>query len=160
MLYSSEHPTPPSWSTSKITAACAITFCAPNPPRSPDSDASLTRFSALNYVFRSIGFAGECLGQHSGSDQEANLGDGHGFRAFTIALCHSTPSSSYLFSIYPKKKVNETAVIRWDYGDPTLGTCKETVEGGNHLRYWTQTGSEANRCGLLALTDDRLFTAF
>ena len=43
------------------------------------------------------------------------------------------------------KKVNETAVIRLDYGDPTLGTCKETVEGGNHFRYWTQTGGEADR---------------
>ncbi|KAF8260263.1 hypothetical protein EI94DRAFT_918191 [Lactarius quietus] len=73
----------------------------------------------LRNLFLSIGFAGECLGQHSGSDQEANLGDGHGY-------------------------LNETAVIRWDYGDPTLGTCKETVEGGNHFRYWTQTGSGAD----------------
>jgi hypothetical protein len=38
-----------------------------------------------------------------------------------------------------------------DYGDPTLGTCKETVEGGNHFRYWTQTGGDADRCGLFAL---------
>ncbi|KAH9014289.1 hypothetical protein EDB84DRAFT_1530082 [Lactarius hengduanensis] len=83
----------------------------------------------LRNYFLSIGFAGECLGQHSGSDQAVNLGDGHGY-------------------------LNETAVIRWDYGDPTLGTCKETVQGGNHFRYWTQTGSEANRCALLALTDD------
>ncbi|KAH9057400.1 hypothetical protein EDB87DRAFT_1107538 [Lactarius vividus] len=73
----------------------------------------------LRNYFLSIGFAGECLGQHSGSDQAANLGDGHGY-------------------------LNETAVMRWDYGDPTLGTCKETVQGGNHFRYWTQTGSEAN----------------
>ncbi|KAH8981883.1 hypothetical protein EDB92DRAFT_1952784 [Lactarius akahatsu] len=83
----------------------------------------------LRNYFLSIGFAGECLGQHSGSNQAANLGDGHGY-------------------------LNETAVMRWDYGDPTLGTCKETVQGGNHFRYWTQTGSEANRCALLALTDD------
>jgi hypothetical protein len=45
--------------------------------------------------------------------------------------------------------VNETAVIRWDYGDPTLGTCKETIQGGNHFRYWMQTGSLANRCVLV-----------
>ncbi|KAI0276793.1 hypothetical protein BGY98DRAFT_983817 [Russula aff. rugulosa BPL654] len=73
----------------------------------------------LRNYFLSFGFAGECLGQHSGSDQEGNLGDGHGY-------------------------LNETAVIRYDYGDPTLGTCKETVEGGNHFRYWTQSGSSAN----------------
>jgi hypothetical protein len=36
-------------------------------------------------------------------------------------------------------------VIRLDYGDPTLGTCKETVEGGNHFRYWIQSGGEADR---------------
>ena len=45
-----------------------------------------------------------------------------------------------------KKTENETAVIRYDYGDPTLGTCKETILGGNHFRYWPQEGSEANRC--------------
>ncbi|KAH9976550.1 hypothetical protein BJV74DRAFT_861849 [Russula compacta] len=71
-----------------------------------------------NYL-QSFGFASECLGQHSGSDQEANLGDGQGY-------------------------LNETAVIRYDYGDPTLGTCKETVEGGNHFRYWRQTGGQAD----------------
>ncbi|THH07272.1 hypothetical protein EW145_g3498 [Phellinidium pouzarii] len=71
-----------------------------------------------NYYF-AIGFAGECLGQHAGSDQEANLGDGNGY-------------------------LNETAVIRWDYGDPTLGTCTETVKGGNHFRYWVQNGKSGN----------------
>jgi len=73
----------------------------------------------LRNYYASIGFSGECLGQHEGSDQEADLGDGHGY-------------------------LNETAVIRWDYGDPTLGTCKETIEGGNHFRYWIQNGDEAN----------------
>ena len=47
-------------------------------------------------------------------------------------------------------QVNETAVIRLDYGDPTLGTCKETVEGGNHFRYWIQSGSSANRYYVLS----------
>jgi hypothetical protein len=91
--------------------------------------------------YRSMEFAGECLGQHSGGDQLANLGDGHGYRASPI------PLSLLIFS-FPLQ-VNETAVIRYDYGDPTLGTCKETILGGNHFRYWTQTGSEANRCGPL-----------
>ena len=43
----------------------------------------------------------------------------------------------------------ETAVIRWDYGDPALGSCKETIEGGNHFRYWVQNGPSANRCASL-----------
>jgi len=72
----------------------------------------------LNY-YLSIGFANECLGQHEGAPQTANLGDGNGVR-------------------------NETAVMRWDYGDPSLGTCKETIEGGNHFRYWTQDGPSGN----------------
>jgi hypothetical protein len=38
--------------------------------------------------------------------------------------------------------------MRWDYGDPTLGTCKESIEGGNHFRYWAQTGGSADRCVL------------
>ena len=95
-------------------------------------------------MFRSFNFAGECLGQHSGSDQEANLGDGQGYRASSVNFF--LPSVFHLISfLCDKKKVNETAVIRLDYGDPTLGTCKETVEGGNHFRYWTQTGGEADR---------------
>jgi len=40
---------------------------------------------------------------------------------------------------------NETGVIRLDYGDPEFGTCKETIQGGNHFRYWIQDGSSANR---------------
>lgn len=71
----------------------------------------------LRNYFLSFGFAGECLGQHSGSDQTANLGDGNGPR-------------------------NETAVMRWDYGNPTVGTCQETVSGGNHFRYWVQNGKD------------------
>jgi len=30
--------------------------------------------------------------------------------------------------------------MRWDYGNPTVGTCEETVSGGNHFRYWVQNG--------------------
>lgn len=41
---------------------------------------------------------------------------------------------------------NETAVMRFDYDDPYLGTCQETVKGGNHFRYWTQNGKDANTC--------------
>ncbi|KAF8625956.1 hypothetical protein AX17_006681 [Amanita inopinata Kibby_2008] len=73
----------------------------------------------LQNYFTSIGFGGECLGQHMGDNQRANLGDGHGYQ-------------------------NETAEMRWAYGDPQLGTCKETVQGGNHFRYWTQDGPSAN----------------
>ncbi|KIM80967.1 hypothetical protein PILCRDRAFT_72410 [Piloderma croceum F 1598] len=73
----------------------------------------------LRNFFLSFGFSAECLGQHSGAPQEANLGDGDGFQ-------------------------NETAVIRLDYGNPALGSCEETVEGGNHFRYWVQNGPSAD----------------
>ncbi|EIW74643.1 hypothetical protein CONPUDRAFT_113204 [Coniophora puteana RWD-64-598 SS2] len=69
--------------------------------------------------FQSVGFSTECLGQHSGDNQAANLGDGHGY-------------------------LNQTAVIRWDYGDATVGTCEETIEGGDHIRYWIQNGPSAD----------------
>lgn len=80
----------------------------------------------LNF-FLSIDFAGECLGQHMGEPQQANLGDGRGF-------------------------VNESAVLRYDYGDPALGTCQETVQGGNHFRFWRQSGSSANSSALFMAT--------
>ncbi|KIM40952.1 hypothetical protein M413DRAFT_445725 [Hebeloma cylindrosporum] len=80
-----------------------------------DSEAN----GGLRNYFLSFGFSGECLGQHSGSNQAANLGDGNGYR-------------------------NKTAVIRWNYGDAQLGACKETIQGGNHFRYWVQNGPAGN----------------
>jgi len=73
----------------------------------------------LRNYFLSFGYSSECLGQHLGDDQAANLGDGKGL-------------------------LNETAVIRWNYGDPELGSCKETIEGGGHFRYWVQNGPNAD----------------
>ncbi|GLB38679.1 hypothetical protein LshimejAT787_0505440 [Lyophyllum shimeji] len=73
----------------------------------------------LRNYFLSLGFSAECLGQVSVGNQMANLGDGKGY-------------------------LDETAVLRWNYGDPQLGTCKETIQGGNHFRYWVQDGPEAN----------------
>ncbi|KAI0322381.1 hypothetical protein OF83DRAFT_799235 [Amylostereum chailletii] len=73
----------------------------------------------LRNYFQALGFSGECLGQHQGAHQQANLGDGNGY-------------------------LNETAVIRWNYGDPSIGTCKESVIGGNHFRYWVQDGKNGN----------------
>jgi len=73
----------------------------------------------LRNYFLSFRFSAECLGQHAGAPQAADLGDGNGFK-------------------------NETAVIRLDYGNPALGSCEETVEGGNHFRYWIQNGPSAD----------------
>lgn len=51
----------------------------------------------------------ECLGIHLGDPQSANLGDGNGW-------------------------VNQTAELREDYGHANVGTCLESVIGGNHFR--------------------------
>ncbi|KAL0578536.1 hypothetical protein V5O48_003479, partial [Marasmius crinis-equi] len=72
----------------------------------------------LNF-FLSLQFSGECLGQHAGNSQQVNLGDGHDY-------------------------LNETAVIRYNYGDPQLGSCQESIKGGNHFRYWVQNGPNEN----------------
>jgi len=81
--------------------------------------------------FLSVGFASECLGQHEGAPQTADLGDGNGF-------------------------LNETNELRWDYEDPSLGTCKETVEGGNHFRYWMQKGKSADSGAIFLATSYEL----
>ncbi|TDL22554.1 hypothetical protein BD410DRAFT_788372 [Rickenella mellea] len=82
------------------------------------SPAVLTDSGFLNYV-RSLGFSQECLGIHSGTPQTANLGDGHG-------------------------ATNQVTELRQDYGDAGLGTCLESLLGGNHLRMWRQNGPSAN----------------
>jgi len=72
----------------------------------------------VNYA-RAIGYSVECLGMHIGTPQLADLGDGSG----------------------PKP---ELGVIRQAYGVPSLGTCWESLVGGNHFRYWRQNGPKAN----------------
>jgi len=85
----------------------------------------------LQNYFLSLGFGGECLGQHIGNDQAANLGDGNGV-------------------------LNETAEMRWAYGDPQFGTCKETVNGGDHFRYWIQNGLSGNSGAIFMATSYEL----
>jgi len=82
------------------------------------SPAVLTDAGFLNFA-KAIGFSTECLGIHLGGPQSANLGDGNGY-------------------------VNQTVELREDYGDPVLGTCLESLIGGNHLRVFRQNGSEAD----------------
>ncbi|KAJ7648059.1 hypothetical protein FB45DRAFT_212771 [Roridomyces roridus] len=78
----------------------------------------LTDDGFLTYI-QSIGFSFECLGLHLGGPQSANLGDGNGW-------------------------VNQTAEYRQDYGSPDVGTCLESLIGGNHLRVFRQNGPQAN----------------
>ncbi|KAJ7497154.1 hypothetical protein FB451DRAFT_218913 [Mycena latifolia] len=75
--------------------------------------------SDLGEPLNAIGFSTECLGIHLGGPQSANLGDGNGF-------------------------VNQTVELRQDYGDPNLGTCLESLIGGNHLRVFRQNGPQAD----------------
>ncbi|KAM6502362.1 hypothetical protein JOM56_002339 [Amanita muscaria] len=82
------------------------------------SPAVLTDGGILNYA-RAIGFSTECLGIHIGDPQSANLGDGHGW-------------------------VNQTVELREDYGNPLVGTCLESLIGGNHFRVYRQNGPSAN----------------
>ncbi|KAJ7071959.1 hypothetical protein C8F01DRAFT_1101974 [Mycena amicta] len=77
----------------------------------------LTPDGFLQYA-QAIGFDRECLGLHLGDPQSANLGDGRG-------------------------DVNETAVIRQSFGIPGIGTCVESLTGGNHFRIFPQAGSGA-----------------
>jgi len=89
-----------------------------------------THGGLINF-FLSFGFSNECLGQHSGAPQQANLGDGNGY-------------------------TNEISEIRWNYGDPQLGACKETVQGGTHFRYWFQDGPQGNSGAIFMAASDEL----
>jgi len=77
----------------------------------------LTLPGFLQYA-QAIGFNVECLGLHLGNPQSANLGDGRG-------------------------DVNETEVLRESFGIPGIGTCLESLEGGNHFRVFPQAGTGA-----------------
>ena len=67
---------------------------------------------------RSVGFYEECMGIHYGHLHDADLGDGMG-----------------------RKK--EHLLVRQLYF-PVMGTCWESVRGGQHFRAWKQNGTLAN----------------
>ncbi|KAJ3802411.1 hypothetical protein GGU11DRAFT_740699 [Lentinula aff. detonsa] len=77
----------------------------------------LTEDGIINFA-KAIGFSEECLGIHLGAPQSANLGDGNGW-------------------------VNQTIELRQDYGNSEIGTCLETLIGGNHFRVFKQDGTDA-----------------
>ncbi|TFY82185.1 hypothetical protein EWM64_g1836 [Hericium alpestre] len=78
----------------------------------------LTDDGIVNYA-RAIGFSTECFGIHLGDPQSANLGDGNG----------------------PQ---NQTIELRQDFGDSDIGTCLESLIGGNHFRVFRQNGPSAD----------------
>ncbi|KZV97367.1 hypothetical protein EXIGLDRAFT_378971 [Exidia glandulosa HHB12029] len=81
------------------------------------SAAVLTDDGFLNWL-QSINLSTECLGLHLGDPQTANLGDGQGF-------------------------VDQVQEYREDFGNTDLGTCLESLIGGNHLRMWRQSTTGA-----------------
>ncbi|KAJ4488405.1 hypothetical protein J3R30DRAFT_3435633 [Lentinula aciculospora] len=81
------------------------------------SPAVLTEDGIINFA-KAIGFSEECLGIHLGAPQSANLGDGNDW-------------------------VNQTIELRQDYGNSDIGTCLETLIGGNHFRVFMQNGADA-----------------
>ncbi|KAI6046190.1 hypothetical protein EDC04DRAFT_2865047 [Pisolithus marmoratus] len=80
--------------------------------------AVLTNVGIINYA-RAIGFSEECFNIHLGGLMSANLGDGNGW-------------------------VNQTYELRQDYDNAGIGTCLESLVGGNHFRVFRQNGRSAN----------------
>lgn len=88
------------------------------------SDASVLSIEGFLLWATSINFGVSCLGQANGTNQLANLGDGKG-------------------NVTQGTGDGDNGVLRWNYGDAYVGTCKETFQGGNHFRWWRQAGTNA-----------------
>ncbi|KAJ2977897.1 hypothetical protein NUW54_g11361 [Trametes sanguinea] len=83
------------------------------------TDEEIDEDDGIANFAQAIGFSKECLGFHLGAPQTANLGDGNG-------------------------SVNQTIEFREDFGNDALGTCLESLIGGNHFRVFRQNGTQAN----------------
>ncbi|WFD36914.1 hypothetical protein MCUN1_003806 [Malassezia cuniculi] len=88
-----------------------------------DSDPYIMSDHGLLDYVRSIGFSFECLHLHGGGYQYANLGDGNGYQPQLV---------EYRELMFP--------------GSPGVfvGSCWETLAGGNHFRVWRQNGTQAD----------------
>ncbi|KAL5524114.1 hypothetical protein ACEPAG_8287 [Sanghuangporus baumii] len=82
----------------------------------------LTDRGFLNYA-QSVGFDEECFNIHIGNPQSTNLDDGNGW-------------------------VNQTILLREDYGISNICTCLQSLVGENHFRLFRQNGPIANRGAL------------
>ncbi|KAE8215742.1 hypothetical protein CF327_g1031 [Tilletia walkeri] len=87
------------------------------------SDPRVLTDAGLRDYIRTIGFSFECLDLHRGGRQRANLGDGDGWKQefFEYRQTHLPGAPG-----------------RW------IGSCWESLYGGNHFRVWKQNGSFAN----------------
>lgn len=87
---------------------------------SGDSDKEVLTPQGASEYLESLYFSpGTCLGISAGGPQQANLGDGNGYR-------------------------DQTDVLRFNYYQGDGGSCLESIHGGNHLRYFMQNGSAAD----------------
>lgn len=89
---------------------------------SGESDASVLTVEGFLLWVTSINFGVSCLGQANGTQQSANLGYGDQIQGTGDG---------------------NNGVLRWNYYSPYIGTCKETVQGGNHFRWFKQQDSNA-----------------
>ncbi|PWN23947.1 hypothetical protein BCV69DRAFT_233575, partial [Microstroma glucosiphilum] len=91
----------------------------------------------------SINYGVSCLGSSDiGTVQSANLGDGFGPR----------PQGS------DGEGIN--GVLRYNYGSPYFGTCKETFDGGSHMRWFIQNGSDADSSAIFLAASTELPLAY
>lgn len=87
---------------------------------SSQSDPSVLSQAGFEEWARSVSFSpGSCAGITLGTPQQANLGDGNG-------------------------AVSQTNLFRYNYMQGDGGSCVQSLNGGNHFRYWIQNGSAAN----------------
>ncbi|KAK0549974.1 hypothetical protein OC846_002591 [Tilletia horrida] len=87
------------------------------------SDPHVLTDAGLRDYIRTIGFSFECLNLHRGGRQRANLGDGDGWKEEAFE--------------YRQTQI-PGAPGRW------IGSCWESLYGGNHFRVWKQNGTLAN----------------
>ncbi|PWN49051.1 hypothetical protein IE53DRAFT_370086, partial [Violaceomyces palustris] len=87
---------------------------------SNESDQDVLTPQGFEEYAESIYFSnGDCAGITLGGTQGANLGDGAG-------------------------TVQQSGLMRYNFMQGDGGTCIESLQGGNHFRYWYQNGSAAN----------------
>lgn len=87
---------------------------------SSQSDSAVLTTQGFGEYMTSLYFSpGDCFGVSSGGLQAANLGDGNGY-------------------------VNQSEVLRYNYMQGDDGTCYESLNGGNHARWWKQNGTAAD----------------
>lgn len=81
---------------------------------------------------------------------------------FGVSCLGQGDDESFMYTNLGKENPNvrqgsmsgNNGVLRWNYGIPSVGTCRETIQGGNHFRWFIQHTRKAGTAIFMSVSHE------